>query len=307
MSSNLEQQPIRAFRTNAPSRGEWVGWLPLCFLPLISFSTRGFIPSWVFMWLLAFSIYVGLKWLTWWQARNNSVHPTWYSAAYLLGWPGMDADSFFRVTADVAHPRPAEWLWAALKTTTGVALIWFVARTIPGRLMLIRGWIGMLGLILLLHFGIFHLLALLWRSCGVHADEIMRSPLKSQSLSEFWGRRWNLGFRQLSHELIFRPLVGRMGPRLAGFLVFVFSGLLHDLVISVPAGGGYGLPTLYFTIQGLGTAVEHSSAGKKLRVRRGLRGWLFMAAVTALPVFWLFHPPFVKHVIIPFMYAIRAL
>jgi hypothetical protein len=24
--------------------------------------------------------------------------------------------------------------------------------------------------------------------------------------SEFWGKRWNLGFRQLAHEFIFRPL-----------------------------------------------------------------------------------------------------
>jgi alginate O-acetyltransferase complex protein AlgI len=165
----------------------------------------------------------------------------------------------------------------------------------------------MLGLVLLLHFGSFQLLALFWQTLGMAATPIMRSPLTSHSLAEFWGQRWNLGFRQLAHDLIFRPLKRGLGVAGAGFLVFVVSGLIHDFVISVPAGGGYGLPTLYFTLQGAGVAVERSEAGGKIGLGRGLRGWLFMAVITAGPAFWLFHPRFVQTVIIPFMKAIRAL
>ncbi len=172
---------------------------------------------------------------------------------------------------------------------------------------MLRGWVGMLGLIFLLHFGSFQILAFFWQRFVVTAAPIMSAPVRSVSLSEFWGKRWNLGFRQLSYDLIFSPLHKKLGVGLASFLVFVLSGLIHDLVISVPARGGYGLPTAYFVLQGLGVAVERSSVGKRLGLRGGLGGWLFMVVVIVGPVFWLFHPPFVLHVIIPFMKAVHAL
>jgi len=165
----------------------------------------------------------------------------------------------------------------------------------------------MLGLILLLHFGSFEVVALFWQTVGVDASPIMSAPLRSTSLSEFWGNRWNLGFRQLSHDLIFRPLLKSCGAEVASFLVFLASGLVHDFVISFPAHGGYGLPTTYFVMQGLGVTIERSSFGKRLRLRKGFRGWLFTMIVTAAPVFLLFHRLFVLRVILPFLEAIRAL
>jgi hypothetical protein len=89
--------------------------------------------------------------------------------------------------------------------------------------------------------------------------------------------------------------------------VFLVSGLIHDLVISVPARGGYGLPTAYFLLQSAGITVEHSRLGKHFSLGRGVRGWLFMALFLVAPVFWLFHPWFVLRVMLPFMHAIRAL
>jgi len=99
----------------------------------------------------------------------------------------------------------------------------------------------------------------------------------------------------------------RLGADLAGFLVFVASGLIHDLVISVPARGGYGLPTIYFLLQGTGMTIEHSRFGKQIGLGQGWQGWCFMMLFLAGPLFWLFHPWFVVRVILPFMQAIHAL
>jgi Membrane bound O-acyl transferase family len=284
-----------------------IGWLPLVLLLSAAFCSYNFLPPWGFMWLLAISIYAGLKWLTWWKARLLIAHPGWRSVAYLLAWPGMDAESFLDTSQRLPPPNAAKWLGAFLETALGALLLWVVSRALPGKEPLLRGWCGMLGMILLLHFGLFQVDSLFWQRIGVCAVPIMSSPLRSTSISEFWGRRWNLGFRQLAHDLIFRPLHESLGAGATGFLVFVVSGLIHDLVISVPARAGYGLPTLYFVFQGAGVAVERSRVGRQLGLRHGLGGWLFMALFTAGPAFCLFHPPFVRNVILPFMKAIRAL
>jgi hypothetical protein len=98
----------------------------------------------------------------------------------------------------------------------------------------------------------------------------------------------------------------KLGAEGAGFLVFVLSGLIHDFVISVPARGGYGLPTMYFVLQGLGVTLERSRAARYMGLGRGLRGWMFVVLFTVGPISWLFHTPFVLRVIIPFMRAIHA-
>ena len=283
-----------------------LSWFPILVLPLAALACRNLVPPWVFMWILSFAIYFSLKLLVWSRARSRIALPVWRSLGFLFAWPGMDADAFLDVNERVAAPRFAEWFWAISKTAIGAILLWAVARAIPPNLVLLRGWIGMIGLILILHFGSFQLLALAWQSRGIKADPIMSAPLRSTSLSEFWGKRWNLGFRQLSHELVFRPLYRVIGPDAAGFLVFAISGLIHDLVISVPARGGYGLPTLYFLLQGIGVTAERSHFGSRLGLARGAPGWCFMALFLTAPVFWLFHPWFVARVILPFMRAIHA-
>jgi hypothetical protein len=258
------------------------------------------------MWLLAVSIFASLKWLTWWSARSRILHSAWRSIGYLLAWPGMDAQAFLDTTQPVPCPDARAWITAALKTTLGIAWFWLLPRSLPLNEPLFRGWAGMIGLVMVLHFGTFEIISLVWQTLGIKATPIMSAPLRSSSLGEFWGKRWNLGFRQLAHELIFRPLYRRLGANIAGFLVFAVSGLIHDLVISFPARGGFGLPTLYFLIQGAGVALERSTLGKRLGLGHQSIGWLFMAIVLVAPVYWLFHPQFVLRVILPFMQAIRA-
>jgi Membrane bound O-acyl transferase family len=303
--SVAENQTGREAQSQPAGHASWIAWLPLATLPLAASAFRSVLPPWVFMWLLAGAIFAGCKWQTWWEAPARHARSWPRSAAYLLLWPGMDAEEFF--AADIQGPRsvaPREWMAPLLRTLAGAVLVWVAVRFIASRHPLCAGWTGMLGIILFLHFGTFDLISAAWRSAGIRAIPIMRQPLKSQSLGEFWGKRWNLGFRKLSHALVFRPLQKRLGIVPATFGAFLASGLIHDLVISVPARAGYGLPTAYFLIQGCGVIAERSDRGKKLGLGRGSRGWIWMAFVTVAPLFILFHPWFVLRVILPFLHAV---
>src|SRR6185436_15693327 len=93
---------------------------------------------------------------------------------------------------------------------------------------------------------------------------IMNAPLRSSSLADFWGLRWNLGFNGPARELLLKPLTPHVGAATASLLIFILSGLLHELVISVPARGGYGLPSAYFLLQAAGMRLERSPAGRRL-------------------------------------------
>jgi alginate O-acetyltransferase complex protein AlgI len=93
----------------------------------------------------------------------------------------------------------------------------------------------MFGTVLLLHFGLFQLLALAWQRTGIPVKPLMCAPLLATSLGNFWGACWNTGFHALAHEFAFRPLRRRFGRGFAVLAIFLLSGLVHELVITVPA------------------------------------------------------------------------
>jgi hypothetical protein len=259
------------------------------------------------MWLLALAIFIGCKWLTWRRTPIAKV-PWRLQAGYLFAWPGLDAKAFLTSGDAARTQRPAlrEWFLAIWRLVAGIMLFWGAHFIVPEELELLLGWLGMIGVILMLHFGSFHLLSCAWRASGVNARPLMDRPLASVRLGEFWGQRWNTAFRDFTYRFLFRPLTAAFGPRWGLAAGFLFSGLVHDLVISVPADGGYGGPTVFFIVQSVGMLTERSPFGRRIGLGRGLRGWVFTMAVLSLPAYWLFHPLFVRRIVVPFMMALSA-
>lgn len=293
-------------KSHADTIANWIGWLPLVILPMGTITLREKLPAWVFMWAMAMAIFAGFKWWIWWSAISKGIKTTaWRSIAFLFFWPGMDGVPFLDGNRTVAKPSLGLWALAFTKMVFGAFLIWEVARLAGHGLL--AGWIGMIGLIFILHFGAFHLLALFWQQNGIDAQPLMHWPVCASSLSDFWSKRWNSGFRDLAFGLLFRRLAGQLSPRIATLMVFFISGLIHELVITLPAGADYGLPTLYFTIQGSGLLFERTRLAKQLGLHRTVRGRIFTIAVVTLPVFALFPEPFVVRVMVPFFQFIKAL
>ncbi len=279
----------------------WDALAPLIVLPLLVLvGVPTGVPRWAFMWILAFAIFVGCKWLSW-RGVSLPPAPAWKHLAYLVTWPGLDATTFLEPRPSTEKPTVGEWLLAGGKTLAGLLLLGIAIHQSASNGGELVGWMGMVGIVTTLHFGAFHLLSCFWRSFGANARVLMNAPLRSVSVSEFWGQRWNTAFRDLTHRFLFRPLTARLGPKGAVFAGFVVSGLVHDLVISVPAGGGYGLPTLFFLVQGCAVFGERLPIARRAGLGRGLAGRAFTLFVLLGPLVILFHPPFNREVILPFL------
>jgi Membrane bound O-acyl transferase family len=284
-------------------------WIPIILLPAMAILVlRPALPGWGSVFTIAFSIFYGFKWLTYRQAIGKGMRPGLkITIGYIFCWVGMDAPAFFDRTRKVLKPGITEWMSALTKTVFGILIFFVIARIFYPAHNLLGGYIGLTGFLLFTFFGSFHILSLLWRRRGVNAAPIMRSPLRPSSLSDFWSSRWNLAFRDIDRVFVFRPVLRRKGVVSAVLAAFIFSGVLHDLLISVPAGAWYGLPTLFFLIQASGVFIEKSEFGIRSGLNRGFRGWLFAAAFILVPLVLLFHPPSIKNSLIPFMKAVGAL
>jgi alginate O-acetyltransferase complex protein AlgI len=279
-------------------------WLPAVLLPALALCFRAAIPPWALMWLLAYGLFFGFKWLTFCRAAIPTTPRR--ALGYVFAWPGMDATTFLDPAHTASLPAQLNWIAATAKLLAGVAILALAVPAVASRHSVAAAWLGMIGTTLVLHFGLLDLVAHLWQRAGVAATPIMNRPLLARNLSDFWGARWNLAFRTLSHDLLFRPLHALLGTAGAVLATFLASGLVHELIVTVPARGGYSGPTLYFLLQGLAISLERSRLGKRLRLRRGPIARAFAALLLVVPLPLLFPSPFIARVIVPFLQAIGS-
>jgi alginate O-acetyltransferase complex protein AlgI len=229
------------------------------------------------------------------------------SSARWLGfaalWPGMRPTPF-ATAGDAPLPgAPALLVRGFVRLALGLALVVLarLAWAVTGSRFLATA-LALPGLSFILHFGIFNVVAGAWRRAGVDVHALFRAPLLSRSLAEFWGRRWNLAFSEMTAIGVYRPLSRRVGKPAALVLAFVFSGLLHELAISLPVRAGFGLPLLYFAIHGALMLAERAleRAGRPVHRRPAVgRAWTTFWLVAPLPI--LFHRPFLRGVVWPIL------
>jgi len=221
------------------------------------------------------------------------------------GWAGMRAEPFEKIGS---APVPGGWAMVRMGITrvlAGLILIFIGHRLLLLNLdkeltyILVSGCL-LVGLSLILHFGMLSISAGMWRFSGVNTYLLFRQPAKATSLTEFWSKRWNIAFSEMTSVAIFRPLKNEIGSVAALMLAFIFSGLLHELALSVPVNSGYGLPLLYFIIQGSVVLFEKLMISRKIRFLQNKiteTTWVLFWVVVPMPL--LFHAEFIKHIVWP--------
>jgi hypothetical protein len=105
--------------------------------------------------------------------------------------------------------------------------------------------------------------------------QIHQSPLESQSLADFWGRRWNRWVQDWLRDLS-RPFKKSLFKKLV--ITFIISGIFHEVMMSFPAyyyshQFFFGQLTLYFGIQGIGLWVEKKWVSRSSKVFQLIYTW----------------------------------
>ncbi len=216
----------------------------------------------------------------------------WFS----VGWPGIDAVPFLSKPVGRVEDgkRFGRGMAKAIIGVLGFLLVaGFSSRLGP----LASGWLGVLCLLTTFHLGLSDCLTEVTQAIGWPVKPLFESPWRSASLSNFWSQRWNRPFVELNKIFFMQSLVRRLGIRGAIFVIFLISGLLHELAISYPAGSGWGMPLGYFALQGVMVLVE-----RKLRVKGPL--WVGLVVLAPLPI--LFHAAFRAAIILPFLAWTRS-
>ncbi|MEZ0372134.1 MAG: MBOAT family protein [Candidatus Sericytochromatia bacterium] len=260
-------------------------------------------PAGLRMLAICSALLYALKGITGVEARlagEASLPPlAWF--CYGVFWPGM-LPSLFATLGAPALPGAGQLMRkGALRLGLGLMLI-FAARgawELSGSYLAVSCLL-LPGLSLCLHFGLFNLVAGFWRLFGVPCDSLFQAPLLSRHLSEFWGKRWNLAFTEMTRLTVYQPLLPAWGKPRAALAGFLFSGSLHELAISVPVRAGYGLPISYFVLHGLLLIYERRRyrQGRPIDAHPVLgRIWTVFWLVLPMPV--LFHPPFLAGVVWP--------
>lgn len=223
-------------------------------------------------------------------------------SAFALGWFGM------RPTLFEVFPAPSQRLPYATLALRGISRIVLgfvlvclsaIIEATNSSFMVIADLALLAGISFILHFGILNLSTAYWRWWGVNVKELFRSPYKSRSLNEFWGKRWNLAFSEMTTLIAYRPLKIKIGKTGAMMISFLLSGVLHEIAISLPVKAGYGLPMLYFALHGIVMYTEEKSKWVQKILANKILSHIWVMGWLILPIHLLFHTAFMQCVLKP--------
>jgi D-alanyl-lipoteichoic acid acyltransferase DltB (MBOAT superfamily) len=117
------------------------------------------------------------------------------------------------------------------------------------------------------------------RLAGFDTTPMIRNAYLSRTVSEFW-RRYNDRIHDWLYRNVFQAIGGRRAPVRSVLLVFLVSGLFHEVAFALATSRLTGYQFAFFTIQGPAALV--SGRLERLARRGGIAGKITAHGATIL-------------------------
>ncbi len=202
---------------------------------------------------------------------------------YLFLWPGVSSSGFRVRSSKVLEDTGERFLEHWLTFIAGTILLGSSLYFGKGRSLYLN-YLALLSILLIVHMGLVEVLRDVLKLMGFAPNQMFNRPYMADSLKDFWSFRWNKAFVEMNKVFFVTPFKGLIGGSTLVLLIFIISGILHEIGISYTSGKDYGKPLIYFFIQGIGFLIE-----SKFKLRR-VGTILFVV----LPFPLLFPPSFVN-------------
>lgn len=251
------------------------------------------------MLILILLLFLGMKTVsTVYRYPSRGKLNLWQWLVFALCWPGMDPQPFEQLGRKQKVIADRSLLYkGGFSAIAGLALLYLLGHHWLSPY--IAGLLSFVPFIMIFHMGIGHIGVVVWAGLGIKVIPLMDAPWRSDHLGAFWGQRWNTAFIQMTRTTLFIPFARRRQPQTALLLSFVISGIFHEVALTLPAGGGYGRPLIYFILQAVLVLIERRYPCRSLLLQR-LYTWLCLL----LPFPLLLPPAFLREVILPLLQAL---
>lgn len=224
-----------------------------------------------------------------WQVAEGAKVPNLLAlVCFFFAWPGVRLDGFQKREKNPMSTTGDRFLESWLAFLIGLCSL-LIASLIGRGESTLWNYVALFSFLLIFHLGLVEVMLDGLRLIGFTPKSQFDRPLFATSLRDFWSVRWNVSFIDMNKIFFLKAGRSFLPASARVFLIFIISGVLHEMAISYPVNAGWGLPLLYFVFQGVGFLIE-----KRFPFPR----WLALAWIV-LPSPILFHSYFVNTLLGP--------
>jgi hypothetical protein len=182
----------------------------------------------------------------------------------------------------------AELRWLLIHAVVVAAAVYAVVRVAPGldgaAHWLVRWGFGAAFCYAFVE-ALHSVLLIGYRLAGIVLPRINDAPIRSTTLGEFWGRRWNRVVAGWLRDYLFFPLARRRKATLGICAAFGGSTILHFWIAWVPLDVEGGLlMASFFVVQGVALLLERR-IGIERWPRAAQRSWTIVWMLVSSPLF----------------------